>query len=63
MRGILLLDDDLIGECNDLVGAVSEQVFRLGEAVGGLLLSGSECGCAVLFCNITPSLKFHIETI
>lgn len=25
---ILLWDDDLIGECNELVGAASEQVFR-----------------------------------
>lgn len=57
MRGILLLDDDLIGECNELAGAALEQVFRLGETVGGFLLSGGESVSGVLFCNIALSLK------
>lgn len=53
----MLLDDDLIGECNELAGAALEQVFLLGETVGGFLLSGGGSGC---FCNITLSLKFEI---
>lgn len=61
MKGILLLDDDLIRECNDLGSAVLEQVFRLGETVGGFLHSGGESGFDVLFCNITLILKLPIQ--
>lgn len=35
MIRVLLLDDNLIGECNDLPGAELEQVFRRDERVGG----------------------------
>lgn len=60
-RGILLLDDDLIGECNDLAGAALEQVFRPGETVGGFRFPGGESDSVVLFYNIiTLSLKFAI---
>lgn len=52
MRGILLLDDYLIGECNDLAGAALEQVSRLGETVGGFFLSGGESGSGVLLGHI-----------
>lgn len=40
MVGILLLDDGLIGEYNELVGAKLEQVFRLSDC-GWFLLSWS----------------------
>ena len=38
----MLLDDGLIGECNDLAGAALEQVFGPGETVGGFFLWGGK---------------------
>ncbi len=60
MRGIWLLDDDLIGECNELAGAALEQVLWLGETVGGFLPPGGESGSAEMLCNITSSLKLAL---
>lgn len=50
--GILLLDDVLIGECNDLAGAALEQVFGPGETVGGFRFPGGESDSVLLFYNI-----------
>ena len=57
MRGILLLDDDLIGECNELAGAALEQVCRPGEAVCGFLLSGGESASGLLFLYRHSSMR------